>query len=1029
MAKQRPASRAVAAAPNAAISAPRSAIEVERARTHNLKEVTCRVPHGQVTVITGPSGAGKSSLAFDTIYAEGQRRFVESMSTYARQFLQQMERADVDDVRNVPPAVAIEAKNSVRNARATVGTLTESHDVLRLLFANLGRVECPSGHGPMRRWTAAAAAADLAAGPADPVGAAFTLVARVARPKKDADVALAELVRQGFARRLVEEASGERLERLEPGSSWKAGWNPLPLALGRFSVAAFSEAGESSSEARARLQATLEEGYRLTGAVGSGGGRVEALGDAGRRVYQPELSCAICGEVGRTPSPPLFSFNSPLGACVECQGFGRTVGVDADRVIPDPNKSLLERPIAPWNTPAYEELYEPLYKAARRHKIPLDRPWVELSPAEREFVWRGEAKGLVSLDDFFRWLEARTYKVHVRVLLARYRAYTPCAVCGGARLKKEALAVKVAGQNIAQLAARPIAELRAWFAARDWEAEGRGAGDVELARHLVAEVAQRLDVLERVGLGYLSLDRQARTLSGGESQRIHLASALGSGLTGTLYALDEPTIGLHPQDSDRLLGLLRHLAQRGNTVLVVEHDRTIVRGADHVIDLGPRAGEHGGRLIVEGTPEEVLRHPESLTAAFLRDRPPTEARRHLARFRREHSGDRGDRGGDRRHEGRDDPSPDLESRPRFGVRGASAHNLRSLDITFPIGALVAVSGVSGSGKSTLVENVLYGGAQRSRGVVDVEPGACDELIGMEQFEELVLVDQEPLGRSTRSNPVTYVKAYDELRKLYAAEPAAQARGITAAHFSFNLDRGRCPACEGTGIVEVDMQFMAPVTVTCDVCQGRRFQAQVLAVRVRGRTIAETLELTVEEGLREFADQRGLCRKLRALTDAGLGYLRLGQPTSTLSGGEAQRLKLASFLDRAPAESKRAKGKGTVKRIAPRPPAGRLFLFDEPTTGLHASDIDLLYRTLRRLVKAGHSVLVVEHSLELLARCDWIADLGPGGGQDGGRLLFNGRLDDFLEHGKGPTADELRDYVRFERVEGEPPLPVSGGGSR
>jgi len=932
-----------------------TAIEVVNARTHNLKGVSCRVPHGQVTVITGPSGAGKSSLAFDTIYAEGQRRFVESMSTYTRQFLEQMERAEVDDLRNVLPAVAIEARNAVRNARATVGTMTEVNDVMRLIFANLGEVVCPNGHPLARRGGAEEAARELAGGN---LGERFDVLARVSRPPRGANVALNELVRQGFARRLDEVAG--RTERLEPGTAWDERWQPLVLVLGRF------QAATSTVE---RLATTLDEALRL------GRGRGEAVGETGRRFFiGAEPVCGECGEAVRRPVPALFSFNSPLGACSQCQGFGRIVGIDPERVIPDPRKSLRERPIAAWNTPAYADLYDEFFRACRRRRVPLDVPWNQLSEDVQRWVWSGKGK-FVNLDSFFGWLEARLYRVHLRVLLARYRSYTRCPACGGARLRPEALAVRVAGLHFAELSAKSVEHLAAWFRERGWDGAQR-----ELAGHLVAELQQRLDVLERVGLGYLSLDRQARTLSGGEAQRIHLASALGSGLTSTLYVLDEPTVGLHPRDSERLLALLRDLARRGNTVLVVEHDRTLVRGADHVIDLGPKAGEAGGRLVAEGTPAQVLANPLSLTARYLRDRPATEARLHLARFRREHAkGHRATR---------------ISETTSVTIRGARANNLRGFDVAFPTGALVAVTGVSGSGKSTLIENVLYANYQRRHGAVAADPGECDGLEGVEALADVMLVDQQPLGRSSRSNPVTYIKAYDEIRKLFAASPLARSTGITAAHFSFNLERGRCSTCEGTGIVEVDMQFMAPVTVRCDGCQGRRFKPEVLAARVNGRTIAETLELTVDEALAEFSEQKALCRRLGALTQAGLGYLRLGQPTATLSGGEAQRLKLASFLDR------------------PRKAGPVLFLFDEPTTGLHASDVDLLHDTLRRLLEAGHSVLVVEHSLELISRCDWIVDLGPGGGDQGGELLFSGPVETFLKSAQSPTAEVLRDYMRW-----------------
>ncbi|HEX9944170.1 MAG TPA: excinuclease ABC subunit UvrA [Thermoanaerobaculia bacterium] len=932
------------------------AIQVERARTHNLKGIDCRVPHRAVTVVTGPSGAGKSSLAFDTIFAEGQRRFVESMSTYARQFLDQMERPPVDAIHNVLPAVALEAKNAVRNARSTVGTITETLDVMRLLFTHLGVVECPQGHGLARCFTPEAAAAELTAGAA---GDAFTLVVRLPRPKRGADEALAELIRQGFQRRL----QGDEVARMEPGEKWPSRLDPLPLVLGRFAA---------RGEAEARVLDTLEQGWRMNG------GRVEARGAAGVRLYSRELSCPVCGEIVRRPTPALFSFNSPLGACPTCQGFGRVIGIDRERVIPDPRRTLSDRPIAPWNTPAYEELYDELLAACRKRKIPLDVPWMDLSEEHREWVWSGPGN-FCNLEDFFDWLEGRTYKVHVRVLLARYRAYNPCPDCGGTRLQPEALTVKLEGRRLPELTEMSVEQLRAWLHERRWTHRQR-----EVAAHLIEELTERIEVLHRVGLDYLTLDRQARTLSGGETQRIHLAAALGSGLTSTLYVLDEPTIGLHPQDSERLLSLLRDLAARGNTVLVVEHDRTLIRGADHVIDLGPAAGERGGRVVAEGTVEEILASEDSLTGRYLRERPPTQARRHMARFRRE--------------QGWETLSEELSSLPRVRMRGARAHNLRNVDVDFPLGALVAVTGVSGSGKSTLIENVLYGTYQRSRGVVDVDPGECDRLEGLEELEDVTLVDQRPLGRSSRSNPITYIKAYDEVRKLFAGTSDARARRITSAHFSFNVERGRCPACQGTGVTEVDMQFMAPVTVICETCQGHRFRPEVLAVRYHGKgggkNISEVLDMTVERALEFFADQKRLSRRLRVLLDVGLGYLRLGQPTSTLSGGEAQRLKLASFLDRPASEGK------------------RLFLFDEPTTGLHLADIDLLYHTLRRLVQRGDGVVVVEHSPDLISRADWIIDLGPGGGVHGGEVLYAGPLEGFLEQGGGPTAEELRKHLRW-----------------
>ncbi len=931
-----------------------SGISIRNASTHNLKGVSCFIPHGKVTVVTGVSGAGKSSLAFDTLYAEAQRRFVESMSTYVRQFLEQMERPPVDAIDGVLPAVALEAKNSVRNARSTVGTLTEVHDVLRLIFTHLGRVECPNGHGPVRGYGPQELASLLIE---RFEGEPILLVASLPRPKKLANDKLKELVRQGYFRRrqtaeereaaasdgVAKDGATGDIVRMSPSDRWTLKLDPLELVVGRF---------KPRDDNRARLVSAIEEIYLLAA------GRAQViLEDGSRLFFGRALTCEHCDAVMRRPTPALFSFNSPLGACPECQGFGRVTGIDRERVIPDPSKSLDERPIAPWNSPTYQKHYPGLLRACRDHGIDTHVPVERLSAEDREFLWSGRGS-FTSLGKFFAWVERKSYKMHHRVLLSRYRAYTPCPECGGTRLKPEALGVRIAGRNVAELSALSVEDLSVWTEELGEERLG-GA-----AEHVWSELKNRLETLERVGLEYLTLDRQARTLSGGESQRIHLASALGSGLTGTLYVLDEPTIGLHAQDSHKLLALLGDLADRGNTVVVVEHDRTLIEGADHVIDMGPRAGEHGGEVLSQGGLAEVLACEQSLTAQYLRPSGETSTGPVM--------------------------SPEaVEALPRLAIRGARANNLKNLDVELPLGCLVAVTGVSGSGKSTLIENVLHGTFQRSRGVVDVEPGQCDALEGFDGLADVVLVDQRPLGRSSRSNPVTYTKAYDEIRKLFAATPDAERRGISAGHFSFNLDKGRCPTCQGTGTTEVDMHFMAPVSVVCETCNGKRFLPEILAVRLRGRNIYETLELTVDHALEVFSDQKRLVKKLRTLADVGLGYLRLGQSTATLSGGEAQRLKLASFLDK------------------PKRGGAMLFLFDEPTTGLHLADIDLLHSTLRRLIDKGHGVVVVEHASDLIARADWLVDLGPGGGTHGGRLLYSGPLARAPEDLESPTFRELR----------------------
>jgi excinuclease ABC subunit A len=918
------------------------AVEVEGADTHNLRHVSCRVPHGKVTVVTGVSGAGKSSLAFDTIYAEAQRRFIESMSTYVRQYLGQMERPPIEAMRNVLPALALEARNSVKNARSTVGTITEVHDILRLLFTHLGEVSCPNGHGPVKSSTPAEAVARLVGGFA---GENVTLLAPLARPGKAADAKLKELVRQGYFRRLGDD--GE-IVRIGASERWPKALDPLILALGRF---------RAEENGRARLAEVVEEAYALTG------GKLVVQTDVqtkeGWRHFGRALTCETCGERLERPIPALFSFNSPLGACTTCKGFGRVLGVDPQRVIPDQNKALKQRPIAPWNSPAHEENYAPLLAAAKSAGVRLDVPWKELTQEERDFVWRGQGRFL-SVEKFFARLERKTYKIHVRILLARYRAYDPCPTCKNTRLKRGALAVKVQGSTLPELEALSVSGLREWL-----EAQVFPPGKAEAAGHFLDDLRDRLETLHRVGLDYLTIDRHARSLSGGESQRIQLASALSMAMTGMLFVLDEPTIGLHPQDSHRLLCLLRDLAGRGNAVLVVEHDRTLIEGADHVIDLGPGAGELGGKVIAEGDLAAIMASKNSATAACLHQ--PLELSPPI-------------------FEGRDGYELD---RRKIKIRGAREHNLRGFDLDLPTRCLIAVTGVSGSGKSTLVENVIYGNWARRRGAADAEPGQVDELLGLEEsFEGVEFVDQRPLGRSSRSNPATYTKVWDVFRKLFAATPHAKARGIEAGHFSFNTDAGRCPVCEGTGTTEIDMHFMEPVTLTCEECQGKRFKKEVLAVEWRGKNVDDILRLTVQEAAALFIDEKRIYRAVAGLLSVGLGYLRLGQSTATLSGGEAQRLKLAAYL-------------------AEKSPQPHLLLFDEPTTGLHLQDIAVLHGTFRQLVEAGHTVLVVEHSLDLIAKADYIVDLGPGGGSEGGELLFAGPIREFLERGEGPTARELR----------------------
>jgi len=940
-----------------------SPIRIRGARTHNLKNISADIPLGRLTVVTGVSGSGKSSLAFDTLYAEGQRRYAESLSTYARQFLERLDRPDVDSIEPVPPAIALEQKNGVRNARSTVGTQTEILDSLRLLFAHGGTTSCPDcgvaavPGGVDRAVEELCAAED---------GAKAVLVAPLvwkdpaapasSRRKRGASDAarLAEYKRAGFFRAL-----GPDGEIVELGDGVEGLLDPegrLRLVVGRFVVGAPS---------RPEIAAAAETAFGLAGSL-------EARMEGRVRTFRRGLHCPRCGREFRDPTPPLFAFNSPLGACPACQGFGRVIGVDLEKAIPDRSLSLSERPVAPWNTPAYESAYDDLFRACRRYSVRTDVPVSRLSAHEREVLLRGRGD-FYGVQGFFEWLETKRYKIHVRVLLARYRAYTLCDACRGARLAPPALWVRFRGKTIVELSDLSLAELKAFF-------ETLALSPEEEARlsSVVAELKARVRYMNDVGLDYLTLSRPARTLSGGESQRIGLASALGGALTGTLYVLDEPTIGLHAVDTRRLLGILRRLADRGNTVVVVEHDPEAIESADHVIDLGPGAGSHGGQVLFAGTPRALARVRDSATGELLRRRQaPAPGERPSARA----EAARGKR-----------VVPFRRAEGAITVVGARQHNLRDLTVRIPLGRLVALAGVSGSGKSTLVRDVLHNAyARRIKGAAQFEVGEHDRIDGFDAISDLLLVDQSPLGRSARSNPVTYTKAWDEIRQLFARSARAVSRGVTARDFSFNSVGGRCEACRGTGWQTIDMQFLADVTVRCDVCDGRRFQARVLTVRLRGKNIDDVLDMTVEDAAAFFAGEEKIVRRLEPLLEAGLGYVRLGQPTATLSGGEAQRLKLAAFLGIRPAASR-----------------GVLFLFDEPTTGLHARDVDRLLATLRRLIARGHSVLAVEHNVGFLEACDWIVELGPGGGDAGGRLVAEGTPEDIRVHPRSVTGPFLAD---------------------
>jgi len=933
-------------------------ISIRGARTHNLANISLDLPRGKLTVVTGVSGSGKSSLVFDTLYAEGQRRYVQSLSTYARLFLERMDRPDVDSISRIPPALALRQKNTIKNARSTVGTVTEISDYLRLLFATVGRTICPHCGLEVGRDSIASACARVLEAP----GMYLFLAPFEAGSRTLADAAN-YLIQNGYHRIFDAGAIAETIEFADGRRSIDG---PMPVVVDRLSVT-----GAAESE---RVREALEKSFYL------GGGRARAvrverdngnLRSVASLEFDRRFNCSRCGRGYPEPAPALFSSNSPIGACPECEGFGRTVELDLEKVIPNPNLSLRQGLIAPWRTPAYREMNDWMLRLARRRKIRTAVSFREMTAEERGWLLDGDEGPRAKWDPdkwpgvrgFFKWLEGRRYKTHVRILLAKYRRFVICPACGGAKLKLEALNVKIGGRSIADIGRLAVRDLGDWLGevARDKAATTRAAV-------VLGQLRNRIGYLTEVGLGYLTLERQARTLSGGEAQRIHLASALGSILIGTLYALDEPTVGLHASDARRLLAVLRHLRDFGNTVVLVEHDAAMIEGADFVVELGPGGGSEGGHLIHAGAPAGVK------LASMAGSAGRVLLMRTIARERRVSRRD-----------------------PALRVYGAREHNLAGIDAAIPLGMMTCVTGVSGSGKSTLVEDVIYHHWLRRSGE-SAEAGACDRIEGFEQIGAIVHMGQELPTRSMRSNPATYLKIYDEIRKLFAESPEARRLGIKARDFSFNVAGGRCEKCSGTGSVTIEMHFMADLEVKCDVCEGRRFQSHILAIKYNRLNIDQVLDLTVDQARGFLARHPGTVKRLDALSSVGLGYLRMGQTTSTLSGGEAQRLKLARFLlaDLEPAP---------VTEHGKRLP--RMFLLDEPTTGLSSSDVRRLLRVLSRLTAEGNTLIVIEHNLELIAHADYVIDLGPGGGDEGGRIVAAGSPLKIAASEKSITGRELR----------------------
>lgn len=925
---------------------PHQNIIIKGARVHNLKNIDVAIPKNRLVVITGMSGSGKSSLAFDTLYAEGQRRYVESLSSYARQFMGRMNKPDVDYIKGIAPAIAIEQKVITSNPRSTVGTSTEIYDYLKLLFSRIGKTYSPESGEIVKKDTVSTVVDFISGLGEENVSTIFCPL----HPHNNRSIKeeLAVLLQKGFLRIYLDDKI-YKIETILEDESFEdkelKDSETVKILIDRI---VFHNDDETLSRLADSIQTAFFEG--------KGDCYVEHEGKISHFCDRFELD----GIRFEEPTPNFFSFNNPYGACKRCEGYGNVIGIDEDLVIPDKSKSVYDNAIAPWRGEKMREWLNRLVAAASKFDFPIHRSYSELTEKEQRLLWTGN-KYFEGLDAFFKDLETQTFKIQYRVMLSRYRGKTICPDCKGSRLRKDASYVKIAGKSIIDVVLMPLSRIQEFFDNLDLS-----PSDVKISKRLLAEVTSRVLYLNNVGLGYLTLNRLSNTLSGGESQRINLATSLGSSLVGSIYVLDEPSIGLHPRDTNKLIEVLVSLRNVGNTVIVVEHEEEMMRAADHIIDIGPEAGTHGGNLVFSGTYDQIIKDKKSLTGAYLSGKEKIA----IPALRRKWAS-------------------------HILIKGARENNLKNIAVKFPLGVFTVVSGVSGSGKTSLIKKILFPALQKAIGnYAGEQTGLYDGIFGdYEQVSQVEMVDQNPIGRSSRSNPVTYVKAWDDVRALFAALPASKAAGLKPAAFSFNVEGGRCDVCQGEGEVKIEMQFMADIYLPCEACNGRRFKQQVLDITYEDKNVADILDLTIEQAVAFFVKEPKILNKLQPLVDVGLGYVHLGQSSNTLSGGEAQRIKLASFL---------IKGNHASKT---------LFIFDEPTTGLHFHDIKKLLIALNTLIEQGNTILVIEHNMDMIKSADWVIDIGPEGGDAGGNIVFEGTPEDLAKVKGSYTGKYLKDHLK------------------